>query len=212
MAEKIDLKTIEKNILKTGHQHGLFDMMIGFIIAGMAFGPIFRESLSEPYKYFLWPLIIVIIAELFIFIGIKFIIQPRTGIAKPGPKLKSIRNKMLIVTFIQFIFLLTVFILPFIGFGSGIQVSTIFFLLIVGLTFMPIFIIIAFLFKYPRLYALGVLIWLAIVINELLPYSLDYRIRWILSFGIIGSVIFITGLVIFIRFLRKYPIPNEESD
>ncbi|MHA2326548.1 MAG: hypothetical protein ACXACB_14165, partial [Promethearchaeota archaeon] len=134
MAENIDLKTIEKKILKTGHQHGLFDMMIGFIIAGMAFSPIFRESLPGPYKYFLWPLIIVIIADLFIFIGIKFVIQPRTGIAKPGPTLKSIRNKMLIISFIQFIFLLIVFILPLLGIGSSIRVSTIIFLLIVGLS------------------------------------------------------------------------------
>ena len=212
MTENIDLKRVEKNILKTGHQHGLFDTMIGFIVAGNSFSPIFRESLPEPYNYFLWPLIIIIIAELFIFIGIKFVVHPRTGIVKPGPTLKSIRNKMLIISFIQFIFLLTVFILPFMGFGSGIHVSTIIFLLIVGLSFMPVFFIIAYLFKYPRLYLLGVLIWLAIVINELLPYSLDYRIRWLLSFGVIGSVIFITGLVIFIRFLKKYKIPNEESD
>jgi MFS family permease len=212
MEDKIDLKTIEKNILKTGHQHGLFDMMFGFIITGMAFGPIFRESLPEPYRYFLWPLIIVIIAELSIFIILKLVIQPRTGIAKPGPRLKSIRNKMIIISLIQFILLLIVFILPLMGIGSGIQVSTIIFLLIVGLTFMPMFTIIAYLFKYPRLYVIGVLIWLAIAINELAPHSLDYRIRWIFSFGIIGSVIFITGLVIFIRFLKKYPIPNDESD
>ena len=53
MAEKIDLKAIEKDILKTAHQHGFFDILIGFVIAGMAFGPFFRESLPSPYKYFL---------------------------------------------------------------------------------------------------------------------------------------------------------------
>ena len=210
MSESIDLKTIEKNILKTGHQHGFFDVVIGFIVAGMAFGPVFRESLPEPYRYFLWPLILVIIAQLLTFIIIKYVIQPRTGIAKPGPSLKSTRKKLLIVTSIHFVFLLIIFILPFIGIVSGIKLEGIVFVLIVGLFFMPTFIIAAYLLKYPRLYIIGMLIWAAIFINELMYDPIDYRIRWLLSYGIVGLIIFFMGLVIFVRFLKRYPLPKEE--
>ncbi len=206
MAENIDLKKIEKNILKTAHQHGFFDIVIGFIVFGMSFGPVFRESLPSPYKYFLWPLILVVIAELLLFIIIKYVVQPRTGIVKPGPSLKSMKKKLFIVISIQFVIQLIFTILLVIGNGSGIHVEGILFILIIGLFIIPLFGIIAYLMKYPRLYLIGMLIWLAIFINELLYDSFDYRLRWLFSFGIIGSIIFFMGLAIFIRFLKKYSL------
>jgi len=210
MTEIIDLNNVEKNILKMGHQHGLYDMMIGFIVVGMAFGPIFRENLPSPYRYFLWPLILVVIACLLIFIIFKYIIQPRTGIFKPGPSLKSTGKKLLIVTTVQFIIHLIFIILFVIGNNPGIHIEGIPFVLIIGLFFIPLFVILAFLLKYPRLYFIGMLIWLTIFINELMYDVIDYRIRWPISYGIPGAIIFFIGLVIFIRFLRRYPLPKKE--
>jgi len=210
MVKDIDLKTIEKNILKTAHQHGLFDILIGFIVGGMGFGPYFRELLPSPYKYFLWPLILVIVADLLIFIIIKYVIQPRTGIVKPGPSLKSIRKKLIVVVAVQLVIHLIFIILLLTGTGSGIHVEGIMFMLIIGFFFIPFFGIMAYLMKYSRLYLIGLLIWLAIFINELLYDSIDYRIRFLISYGLIGSVIFLMGLVIFVRFLKKYQLPKEE--
>ena len=210
MPENIDLKKIEETILKMGHQHGLFDMSIGFIVFGMGLGPIFRESLPSPYRYFLWPLILVIIACLSIFIILKYVIQPRTGIFKPGPSLKSTGKKLLIVTTIQFIAHIIFIILVVNGNLIGIHLEGILFILIIGLFFMPLFVILAFLLKYPRLYFIGMLIWLAIFINESIYDSLDYRFRWPISYGIPGAIIFFMGLIIFIRFLRRYPLPKKE--
>ncbi len=212
MTENVDLKKIEKNILKTGHQHGFFDMLIGFMVMGMAFGPFFRESLPSPYKYFLWPLILIIIAELLLFIILKYIIQPRTGIVKPGPSIKSMRRKLFIVISIQFVIQLIFIVILIIGNGSGMHVEGILFILIVGLFIIPIFGIIAYLMKYSRLYLIGMLIWLAILINELLYDPLAYEIRWLISYGIMGGIIFSIGLVIFIRFLKKYPLHREVMD
>jgi hypothetical protein len=210
LTNNIDLKEIEKKVLKSAHQHGLFDMMLGFIVTGMAFGPFFRESLSPPYNYFTWPLILVIIAIIFIFITLKYVIQPRIGIVKPGSSIKSMRKKLFIVVLTQFVIQLTFFILLIIGNGSGIQVTGITFILIIGLFFIPLFAIIAYLMKFPRLYLIGMLIWLAIFINELLYDFLDYRIRWLLSYGVMGGIIFLMGSIIFIRFLQKYPKPKIE--
>ncbi|MFX1468652.1 MAG: hypothetical protein ACFFB8_08300 [Promethearchaeota archaeon] len=204
MVENIDIKKIEKNILKTAHQHGFFDMLIGFIVSGMGFSPFFREGLPSPYKYFLWPLILVIIAEVLLFTIIKYVIQPRTGIAKPGPSIKSMRKKLFIVIIIQFTIQLIFIILT--GSGPGIHIEGIMFILIIGLFIIPLFGIIAYLMKYPRLYLIGLFIWLAIFINELLYDPIDYQIRWLLSYGIMGGIIFSMGLIIFIRFLKKYPL------
>ena len=210
MTENIDLRTIEKNILKMGHQHGLFDMMIGFIVFGMAFGPIFRESLPSPYRYFLWPLILVIIACLSILIILRYVIQPRIGIFKPGQSLKSTGKKLLIVTTVQFITHIIIIILLGTGNITGIHLEGILFILFIGLFFIPLFVILAFLLKYPRLYFIGMLIWLAIFINELTYDVIDSRIRWPISYGIPGAIIFFMGLIIFIRFLRRYPLPKKE--
>ncbi|MFX1364964.1 MAG: hypothetical protein ACFFCE_15950 [Promethearchaeota archaeon] len=210
MVENIDIKKIEKNILKTAHQHGSFDMLIGFIVAGMGFGPFFRETLPSPYKYFLWPLILVIIAEVCLITVIKYVIQPRTGIAKPGASIKSMRKKLFIVIIIQLTIQLILIISLITGSGSGIKVTGIMFILIIGLFIIPIFGIIGYLMKYPRLYLIGLLIWLAIFINELLQDSIDYTIRYLLSYGIMGGIIFIMGLSLFIRFLKKHPLSIEE--
>ncbi|MFX1378592.1 MAG: hypothetical protein ACFFA4_05825 [Promethearchaeota archaeon] len=210
MNKNIDLKTIEKNVLKTAHQHGLFDIILGFVVTGMSFGPIFREGLPTPYNYFLWPLIIVSIACVVPIFIIKYVIQPRTGIAKPGTSLKSIGKKLIVVISVQFVIQIIFLSLLVVGNGSGIQVQGIVFILIIGLFIIPICAIIAYLMKFSRLYFIGMLIWLAVLINDLLHAFMDYRIRWLLSYGIIGCIILIIGLVIFIRFLKKYPLPKEE--
>jgi hypothetical protein len=206
----VDLKQIEKNILKTAQQHGLFEMTIGFIVTGMAFGPIFRESLPSPYRYFLWPFILVVIANFLIIIIIRYVIQPRIGIVKLGPSLKSMRIKLLIITTVQFIIHIIFIILLLIGTGPGIKVEGILFILIIGLFIIPLFFVMAYLLKYPRLYFIGMVIWLAIFINEMIYDSIDYRIRWLISFGIPGAIIFIMGLVIFIRFIKRYPLTKKE--
>ncbi len=212
MVENIDIKKIEKNILKTAHQHGFFDMMIGIVVGGMAFGPYFREFLPSPFKYFLWPLILVLMANLLILVIIKYVIQPRTGIVKPGPSLKSIKKKLIVVTSVQFVIHLIFIILLIIGSGPGIRVTGIMFVLIVGLFIMPLFSILGYLMKYTRLYLIGMLIWLAILINELFYDLLASEIRWLLSYGVIGVIIFSIGLVIFIRFLKKYSLHQEVVD
>ncbi len=210
MTERINLKAIEKKILKTAHQHGFFDIVIGFIVTGMAFSPLFRESLPTPYNYFLWPLIIVIVADLSVIFVVKYVIQPRSGNIKPGSKLKSVRKKLIIVTFTQFTIHLIFIIILIIRNGSGIQVGGVTFILIVSLFIIPIFATIAYLMKYTRLYLIGMLIWSAIFINDLLHNLIDYRIRWLLTYGIIGSVILVMGLVIFIQFLKRYPMPTSK--
>ncbi|MFX1498123.1 MAG: hypothetical protein ACFFBH_11395 [Promethearchaeota archaeon] len=211
MTQVIDLKAIEKKILKTAHQHGLFDIIIGLIYTGMAFGPIFREALPEPYRYFLWPLILICIGCIILFFLIIYVVKPRIGFVKPGPKHKSIRMKLLIIILAQFIFTLIVFLLPFFGITSGVTVQGITFILIIGIVFIAFpFITIAYLLKFPRVYLIGLLIWTGIIINEILDRSIDYRIRWLISYGSTGTVILIMGIVIFILFLKKYPKPKEE--
>ncbi|MFW9819580.1 MAG: hypothetical protein ACFFE5_08215, partial [Candidatus Thorarchaeota archaeon] len=139
MTENIDLKEIQKKIIKAAHQHGFFDIVIGFIILGMAFGPLFRESLPPPYNYFLWPLVVVLIATIFLLLILKYVIQPRIGIAKPGPSIKSMIKKLSIIVLIQFIIQIIVIILLIIGNGPGIQVQGITFILIIGLFIIPLF-------------------------------------------------------------------------
>ncbi|MFW9987785.1 MAG: hypothetical protein ACFFC3_03945, partial [Candidatus Odinarchaeota archaeon] len=136
--------------------------------------------------------------------------QPRIGVVKPGPFQKSIRKKMFIMGSVQIVILIIFIIILITGIYSGIQISGIISILIAGLFFMPFFAIAGYLMKYPRLYLIAFLEWLAIIINELLYDSMNSTIRWLLSFGIMGSVIFLIGLVIFIRFLKKYPLPKEE--
>lgn len=210
MAENLDLKKIEKNILKTAQKHGFIDMLFGFLFLGIGFFPFFYYSLPSPYKYFLWNVIVVFICLVSTLYVNKYVIQPRTGVVKPGSFQKSIRKKVFIVVSIQIVIQLTIIILLFTGSGYGAKVLDMIIMLIIGLFGVTTFAIMGYLMKFPRLYLIGLLIWLAYFINVLLYDSMNYGIRSLLTFGIIGGVIFLMGLTIFIRFLKKYPLPKEE--
>ncbi|MFW9828438.1 MAG: hypothetical protein ACFFEY_12680 [Candidatus Thorarchaeota archaeon] len=209
MTQNIDLKDFINNILKTSHQHGFFDLMIGLIVFGMSFAPIFNESLPMPYNSFLWPLILVSLVSITIIISFKYVIQPRIGKLKPGSELKSIGKKILILVSIQLAVHITFLLMLSFGSGLGVHVEGISFILIISLFFIPLFFTLAYLMKFPRLYLIGMLIWIAIIINELLHASLDIGIRWILSYGIIGGIILLMGLIIFIKFLKKNPLSKS---
>jgi hypothetical protein len=66
---------------------------------------------------------------------------------------------------------------------------------------------IAYTMDYPRLYLYGLLMGLSIPVSVLLEAyaGISFPIAWVIS----GGIILVVGLITFIRFLRRYPLPNE---
>lgn len=214
---QMGLKEAERQAFQlSSSQDGLYDIFIGTYIALLSATPWLDENgLRIPWNVILvWGLgILVLIGVLLLK---KFIVAPRIGQVRHGRKRKQ-RMKRLAVG-MGIIFLLTVVLF-------GITVSAIYFrepiftgsfegslpLDIVhtaaGIFIFVIFSVIGFMNDYPRMYFYGFLFGMGYVTSTALQDITGNPFYWPWTFaGLVAAAI---GLMIFIRFLRDYPLPQE---
>ena len=110
MAEKIDLKELEKKAYNTTLQHGLIDIEMSIIFLGMSFNTLLYDLIPLPMN-FLVILIVGIVAVLPLFLGKRYIVTPRVGIIKFGPKRKAQKKKIFVFFIINTMILVIVLIL-----------------------------------------------------------------------------------------------------
>jgi hypothetical protein len=71
--------------------------------------------------------------------------------------------------------------------------------------------IVAFLLNANRLYAYAVILFMVFAVGENLKQSISSVDTFLVSVILGGSLITLAGLVVLIRFLRKYPLPEQEG-
>ncbi len=205
MSENIDLKSLEKKAWTSYFQDGLYDILLGCFFLGIGFNYFFSNLIA--YSFF------SIGGLIFLFIGKKYIVLPRLGRARFGQKRKLNIKRLFVVSFANFVLLIILVSLRFIpGLPSvtveGIFVPIFFSLLI----FIPISFF-AFFLQFNRGYIIAVMGGFSIFLTEFLRgYEIETIITGFITFGIIGIIIITWGIIFFIRFLKKYPLPKEEMD
>ena len=210
MGENIDLKTVEKKIFKTSGEDGLLDIYLAILFIGMGFFGVFWEFFPLPWNIIILYSIILGIAFPFFYFAKKYITAPRTGIVKLSVKTSPTKKRLLlfliinvIITFIMFIFTL---IKPF-----GIQTDPIVTMLVIGLLFITLPISgLAYFLKTPRIYLTAIVMGLSLLVSEIIHPFIGSPFHFAIAFSISGTIVLIMGVVVLIRFLRKYPLPNEE--
>jgi len=207
MIKDFDLKALEKKAWISTFRDGLLDIFLGLMFLVISFRPFLDDiGISRPWDAIISTMLIFSIV-LFYIVGKKFITIPRIGLVKFGPKRKA-RSKKLFVIIAIFIVVtniilileinktaslahLTGLALYMMRFGIG--------LLLLGL---PISLI-AYFMEIKRLYLIAVLVAVAESV---------YGYVGSIGFIVTGGIILLTGLVIFIRFLRDYPLPSEGNE
>ena len=197
-------------------QDGLYDIFIGSYIILLSTLPWLDEnSLGFP-----WNIVLVMGVGFLIFFGIllikKFVVSPRIGQVRFGKKRRQ-RSKRLTFGMI-IIFLLTVGLFD-------MTVSAIYFrepLLndplswsfpidivhtAAGVFIFGIFCLIGYMNNYERLYFYGFLFGLGYIVSTTLQDITGNPFYW--PWALSGIVVAVTGITIFIRFLRKYPFPKN---
>ena len=212
MAESIDIKQMEKRAWKSTFQDGLWDIYFGMIIMGIGFpwlGKLFGlpETVDVLVTVMSWDFVALVI----LLLGKKYITQPRMGFVKFG-QIRKKRNKYLgLFIGLMFIFTLTTFIMTLLGLFQ-LQIPGFLVMLLIGLLFITLpFSILAYYLQLKRLYIYALLGGLGLFISELLQPILGSPYNDVIPFGVFGLVIIITGLTLFIKFLRKYPLSKEEG-
>lgn len=207
MMQNIDLKKLERKAWTTYFQDGLIDIVFGFILlvsilsstlSAMGVPDVVRISIYVPLM-FLCPVIYVA--------GKKYVTIPRLGLVKFGSERKARSKKMILGLIITQLVLLTILILTFLkAVALGFLGSV-----IVTLNILVALSLLAYYLDYPRMYIIAVLFAMSEPTYYYLQHYTNVTYIGMIAYGVPASIILIMGIVVFYRFLRKYPLPAKEE-
>jgi hypothetical protein len=199
MAEKINLKEIERKAYTSYHQDGLIDISIAIIV--VTFGTMMVLDMA-------W------MGGIFAVIGIsiyaaakKTLTVPRIGFVKFASYRVKAMQAMAIGVLSLFMLLGVV---AFTQFEDGGTPSWLLFaienhMLVIGISVGASFCAAGSTFRIRRMYAYALLTLAMFVTGHFLYYPLHY---YLIS---LGTLILLSGLVMLIRFIRRYPLSTTGS-
>jgi len=193
MLSNLSVKEAGRRVLHLTFQDGLWDIFIGWL---MLFGGI--RSLTDNAWFSLAAL-----GSALLYMGGKLLITaPRLGRVKFGP---ALRARVGIARLVIVIAVLGTFFLLALGLsGRHPSAKVVGPLMAVGVT--AVFLLIAYVWDFRRLYAYSVLIGISIALEETVGRPIGP-----IAGCVVGGIALLVGLVVLIRFLHDYPIPVEGS-
>jgi hypothetical protein len=196
----LDMKEIERRAYLTLSEDGIIDIVIGCVFLGwgslLAAGPASLIGLLVPLALGLW------------YVGKRFLTIPRVGLVIPSKKMESkFRNYAALLLVFGIILLVGIVIWQVSGGGSIGKHS----LGLLGLAIAAGISSAAFLLDAKRLYAYAALLFIAFAVGESLNPGITTIDTFLVSVILASGLIVLSGLVVLIRFLRKYPLPAKED-
>jgi nucleoside recognition membrane protein YjiH len=216
MSETTDMRQVQKRILQlTSFEDGLWDLLLGAIFVFLAIFPITRDLLGPEWNLvlFLGAVVLLAVGQLVLRY---FISVPRIGFMRPrrSPKLRM----FVIFTVIMVLLTLGLLLVTFLGPGSEaapsatVETSTergYMVELIVVLVMGGLFSAMGYFFGVPRLYFYGWLIGLANLASVYMTHNADWGFN--IPLAVVAGLILLIGIVLLVRFLRKYPLRPQEA-
>jgi len=210
MSQNINLKEVERKAWRSFYQDGLWDIFLGLVLLAMAISALLSDiGTSEPLQCGIM-IALEALAILALFVGKRLITVPRMGRVKFGPKGRRRLSKVSVILAISVLVGLVFFLAAPAITGSPSKGMTLEFILPAGwvVNCLVVFGLMAYFLDFSRLYLIGVLYALAVPLDimqrEFASIDLTFA-----AFGVPAAVILLMGAVVFIRFLRDYPLPTE---
>lgn len=216
MSESMDLKVLEKRAYRSTFQDGLWDLYLAGIMACLGILGMISKIREETWIWLLgYTVLIGGVLGLFM-LGKKYITLPRLGYVKFGGKRK--RRKMILVGILSITVLLNIWmVLITMGtieapswlqnIGSELTsrgIMDIFVPLFAGLFITIVMSLIAYFIEFYRGMYIAVLFGLGVFID------LFFDLPVVLVMGAVLAAI--PGLILLIRFIKRYPIQSSEVD
>ncbi|MEZ5358361.1 MAG: hypothetical protein R3F48_05975 [Candidatus Zixiibacteriota bacterium] len=200
----INLKELERRAYRSTFEDGIYDLYFGLFLLILAWIPVL-ESIGVS-RFIGYPLLA---SPLFlIWAGKRYITIPRLGAVEFGEGRKKYKHIVRLVGIIALALMMgPIFIIAKGGFGGSDTIPWI----MIALMGLPVFILAVIYANHPRIYIYAAAMLFCIVENEFLLGLSDSPFISLLSFGIVGIVIFIFGLALLIQFLKKYPKESAEA-
>jgi MFS family permease len=215
--ETLSLKEAERRAFRLStSEDGLYDIFIGAYIVLLSVAPWLDENgLSTP-----WNMILTMGLGLLILLGIlllkKFVVAPRIGRVRYGPERKKRMQRLAAGMMVIFLLTLVLFgmTLRAIYFSEPIFSGSIGWSLpldlvhtVAGIFIFALFSVIGYMNDYMRLYIYGFLFGLGYIVSTALQDITGNPFYW--PWMLAGLVAVIVGSILFLRFLREYPLPQE---
>ncbi len=207
MSEKISLKEAERKAFRATFLDGLNDILLGLMLLSLVLSSILRETI-EPLLNYLPVLEVIVIGIPIFYAAKKWLVTPRIGLVKFTPHRRKKMGNVRWFLIGLFIITLIVFLLPFINPGAPVTIKGPYWLVdaVFGLFVIALFSFMAYSLEQPRMHLYGLVLGLS------LPFDVVFEkttgLDWALGLFIAGILMLVTGIVIFVRFLRDYPIPE----
>ena len=212
MPQGINLKEVERKAWRSFYQDGLWDIFWGLLLLAMAVGALLSDiGRSEPLQYGIL-IALEAVAILVLFVGKRRITVPRIGRVRFGPKRKRRLSKVRVVLAISVLVGAALFVAGPVLTGKLSRSMTFEFILPAGwlVNCLVVFSLMAYFLDFSRLYVIGLMYAIAVPLDvvqrELSSIDLTF-----VAFGAPAAVILLMGAVVFIRFLRDYPLSTEEA-
>ena len=209
MTQKNSLREIEKKTYMSYHQDGLLDIFIGIYVLLFGIG-ILLLTMTDFSTWFIIPAIFPAIMIPIWLSAKKRITMPRIGYVKFGVRGA---NKMMALFLGLMVAGLGVFMVFGLGASMGEGWALIlrdFFIsnsmIIIGIGALTISSLFAYTMGLKRLYGYGLLIFVLFFTGYFITIPFEYLLVTI------GFVIVVSGFVLLMRFIRKYPLPQGDKN
>jgi len=155
-------------------------------------------------------LMLSVLAWLAFWAGKKFITAPRMGLVKFGPQRKAKLKKTRAVLFLSALLGMIMFVLRAmwnVEWAARIPIPA----YVWAAQAVVVFGLGAYFLDVSRFYAYGILYAMPLPVGIVLLQNTGLPGLMFLPFGVSGGIMVIIGVVLFIRFLREYPLPAVEA-
>jgi len=200
MSYELDMKEIERQVYLSYSEDGLVDIAIGVVIT--AWGLMLTQEPTGLIG------LIGLLGMGIWYIGKRTITIPRIGVIEPSPKMERRLTNLAV-------FLIVLGLVVFVGIllsrAVGSSMISDYSLGILGLVLAAPVALLAYLLNASRMYIYSVILFISFAGGEILAKSITAFDAFALSVILGGGLILLSGIVVLLRFIRKYPRPQMEA-
>jgi hypothetical protein len=218
VSQTISLKELERKAWTSYFQDGLWDIFLGLLLVSSAVNTWLSDTGVPSSTRIPIYIGIMVLGGLVMWTGKRFITVPRMGRVKFGPARKAKLSWVRVVLLISVLVIAALFLA---GLGAKkdwlqrpewwLMGRTSIASAIVVLNFLVVFSLMAYFMEFPRLYLYGVLFALQEVVGVGLRELADVNIGFFIGAAVSAVIVLLIGTVVFVRFLREYPLPAVEA-
>ncbi len=214
MSTQLDLKEIERKAFRSTYQDGLWDIYLGLVIAAMGIFIYRPEGGYSPANIVLMLALFSLAYALF-WAGKRFITLPRMGQVHFGEMRKRRKTRLALALGVVVLIQVVILSLTVMGWlnpqvatklNTFLQTRDLMDLAVASIGSLIVgvgMILMAFFNDFPRGYYIAIMMSLAVFLMIWLNQPV-YAL-------VIGGLTMLPGLVLLVRFLRKYPLPRNEA-